>query len=148
MATEHSGSLMVFKISEDAGVTKKRLVCEISDGVQTTNALSEKESRCGTFTAIKSAKYVYSGTAICNMEPSVSEVSFADVQQYQKAKTKLWFEYQNEASTDVTEGAGVYNQGYGYFTDSNLTANDGEVIEFTWSFSATGNVDLQSGAGS
>lgn len=146
MATEHSGSLMVFDISED-GSTWLTLVCAESDSVQTTNAVSEKETRCGTFSAVKSAKYSYSGTAVCNLEPTATEASWVDIQQYQKAKTLLYFRYKSLTSTEVAEGV-IFNQGRGYFTDTTLTSNDGEVLEFSWTFSATGNVDLQSGAGS
>ena len=143
---EISGSLINFRVRVNgSGDPFKTLVCTEDSQFQITNETSERRTNCGVITSIADVTFNASGNAVQNYTPTSEEVSYNDVKGWQKTKTKLDFEYINDADVpnSITEGAAVDIIGSGYFTDSTYTGSaeaDG-VGSFSWTFSGTGTLD-------
>ena len=149
--SEISGKLINFKVRENAvGGAFKTLVCTEDSQFQISNEQSTRRTNCGPITNLADATFNASGNAVQNVEPSVSEVSYNDVKGWQKTKTKLDFNYINEAdvTNGITEGEAVEIIGSGYFTESayNGTAEADGVGSFSWTFTGTGDLDDYDGS--
>lgn len=144
MATTTQGIDVVFevRVSGDSDTTWLRLVCDLDDQAEMDNEVTEVDTKCGTFTGIKEMKGSYSGNAVSNAEPTSSEASYQDVVLWQKGKTLLDFRYYNLVAGTVAEGEALFQTGQGRFTNSVLTAATGDLMQFSWTFSPTGEIDL------
>lgn len=144
--SEIQGKLINLKVRVNgSGDPFKTLVCTEDSQFQITNETSERRTNCGLKTGISDPTFNASGNAVQNPTPTASEVSYFDVKAWQLAKTKLDFQYINEADTvnGIPAGDGVNNFGSGYFTDSTFTGSaeaDG-IGSFSWSFTGTGTLD-------
>jgi hypothetical protein len=132
------------RVTDDEVTTWKRLVCAIDDQAEMDNEVSEVDTKCGSFSAVKDMKGSYSGNAVSNADPTTSEVSYQDVIAWQKARTLLDFRYYNMADGTTLEGAALFQTGQGRFTNSVLTAANGETMQFSWTFSPSGEIELES----
>lgn len=144
-ATEIQGIDLIFevRVSGDSDTSWDRLVCALDDQAEMDNEVSEVDTKCGTFTGVKEMKGSYSGNAVANATPTAgTEVTYEDVVFWQKNKTLLDFRYYNAAFGAITEGGAVYQQGTGRFTNSVLTGATGEVVQFSWTFSPTGEIEI------
>jgi hypothetical protein len=144
MATEIQGIDIIVEVRDasDSPATWKRLVCEVDNQAEMDNEVSETDTKCGTFTGVKDMKGNYSGNAVSNAVPTSSEFSYEDVVTAQEAKTLLDFRFYNAAFGAVAEGAAVFQQCTGRFTNSVLTSAAGEVVQFSWTFSPSGTISL------
>ena len=145
MATEIQGIDLIFevRVANASNTTWDRLVCALDDQAEMDNEVSEVDTKCGTFTGVKDMKGSYSGNAVANASPSVgTEVTYEEVVNWQKNKTLLDFRYFNLAFGSILQGAAVYQEGSGRFTNSVLTGSTGEVVQFSWTFSPTGTIFL------
>lgn len=144
--SEVQGKLINFRVRENAvGGAFKTLVCTEDSQFQITNEKNEKRTNCGIKTSIADPSFTASGNAVQNVNPTSTEVSYNDVKEWQKDKTKLDFQYINDvdAANGLTEGEAISIIGSGYFTDSTYTgsaAADG-IGSFSWSFTGTGTID-------
>lgn len=143
MATEIQGVDLIFEVREVGETDWERLVCALDDQAEMDNEVSEVDTKCGTFTGVKELKGSYSGNAVANAAPTGTEVSYDQVLAWQKAKTLLDFRYYNLAFGAIAEGAAVYQEGQGRFTNSVLTGTTGEVVQFSWTFSPSGEIFLE-----
>lgn len=140
------GKLINMKIRVNGTTDEfKTLVCTEDSQFQITNEISERRTNCGVITGVSDPTFNASGNAVQNPEPTASEVSYNDVKGWQKAQTKLDFQYISDADTvnGLAAGDGVNNFGSGYFTESTFTGSaeaDG-VGSFSWSFTGTGTLD-------
>lgn len=144
-ATEIQGIDLIFevRVSGDSDTTWDRLVCALDDQAEMDNEVSEVDTKCGTFTGVKEMKGSYSGNAVANATPNAgTEVTYEDVVFWQKNKTLLDFRYYNAANGAIAQGAAVFQTGSGRFTNSVLTGTTGEVVQFSWTFSPTGEIEL------
>lgn len=144
--SEITGSLINFKVRANGTEDEfKTLVCTEDSQFQITNENSERRTNCGTKTSLADATFNASGNAVQNVEPTASEVSYNDVKGWQKTKTKLDFQYVNEADTanGISAGQAVTIIGSGYFTDStyNASAEADGIGSFSWTFTGTGTLD-------
>lgn len=144
MATEVQALDDIFevRVAGDSPGPWKRLVCEIDNSAELDNETSEVDTKCGTFTGVKEMKGTYSGNAVSNAKPLSTEASYKEVIQWQKDKTLLDFRNYNEAAGDVTLGEAYHHSGQGRFTNSNKTATVGDVVQFAWTFTPTGEIEL------
>jgi hypothetical protein len=133
---------MVFEVRPAGSGAYKELVCAIDDQGELDNEVNEKVTRCGKFSGVQDISATYSGNAMANSDPTTTEVTYADVAGWQKAKTLLDFRYYNKASTGILIGAVVSHQGQGRFTNSVLTGASGETVDFSWTFSPSGEILL------
>jgi hypothetical protein len=138
MAVDNSiqGSSVVLELSSD-GVTYVTLVCEEDSQIDLSNDVTSTKTKCSTFKGISAVDATISGNAVCNAVPTASEVSYNDVQTWQKQKTQKYFRYRNAAQGTITAGEAFSHTGVGYFTQSTLTASGDEVVKFSYTFSVT-----------
>lgn len=139
MAVDNSiqGLDVVLEISTDGGSTYKTLVCEEDSQADLSNEVTTTRTKCSTFKGISAVDMTISGNAVCNADPTSEEVSYNDVQNWQKLKTQLNFRYRNAAAGSIAAGQAFEHTGVGYFTQSTVTATAGEVVKFSYTFSPT-----------
>lgn len=142
MALALQFSEQAFEISTDSGATYKDLVCLQSADAGSSLPTTEEDTNCGSFTGLGVFKFNASLECVCEAEPTAAQVTYEDVVGWMKARTLVTFRYQNAATGSVTAGGAFYHQGEGYFTEANLTGTTGEVIKFTTTFNAIGDVDI------
>jgi hypothetical protein len=138
MAVDNSiqGSSVVLELSDD-GVTFKTLVCEEDSQIDLSNDVTSTKTKCSTFKGISAVDATISGNAVCNADPTTSEVSYNDVQGWQLNKTQKYFRYRNAAQGAITAGQAFSFTGVGYFTQSTVTASGDEVVKFSYTFSVS-----------
>lgn len=152
MAIEIQGVDVIVRVREVGETDWLTLVCQMNESIEHTNDVSEKDTKCGTFNGVKVMKGNYTGNAVCNAVPGVSEASFMMVLNWQNDRTPLEMLIENEAYTaesgdNVAEGAAIHIFSTGKFVQSNLQTQTGEVAEFSWTFKPTG-VPVISGSSS
>lgn len=118
----------------------RELVCSLDDGFELDNEVSETDTKCGTFTGVKKPKGTISGNAVASKALTSAQVSFLTVADWQDDTRVLDFRFYNKAADGGTNGDVVSIQGQGRFTNSSLTASNGEVVQFGWSFTPTGTL--------
>lgn len=145
MSTAIQALDIVFEVRE-AGASGPNpwleLVCELDDQGELNNDESTVDTKCGSFSGVKEVKGTYSGNAVADANPSTAQASYADVAQWQKDRTLLEYRYYNRANGSITVGSVVSHQGVGRFVNSVVTGTTGEVVQFSWSFSADGDIDV------
>lgn len=130
------------RVAGDSPGPWKRLVCEVDNSAEMDNEVTETDTKCGTFTGVKEMKGNFSGNAVSNATPTSSEASYEDVVTWQKNKTLLELRNYNAASGSVAESAAYHLQCEGRFTNSNKTSAVGEVVQFSWTFSPSGEISV------
>jgi hypothetical protein len=142
MATEIQGIDDIFEVREVGEEDWLRLVCEIDNSAEMDNEVSETDTKCGTFTGVKEMKGNFSGNAVSNAVPTAVEASYEQVVAWQKAKELLEFRNYNAAFGAVLESAAYHFEGQGRFTNSNKSSTTGEVVQFSWAFTPSGEIEL------
>jgi len=142
MALAAQFSEQSFEISTDGGSSWKALVCLQSADSGLELPTTEEDTNCGSFTGLGVLKNSISLECVCELEPTVSQVTWADVAGWMKNRTLVDYRYQNAATGSVTAGDAFYFRGEGYFTTGNITGTTGQVIKFTTEFNAVGEVDV------
>jgi hypothetical protein len=143
---EVSGSLVNMRVRVSGTLNAfKTLVCTEDSQFQISNETTERRTNCGVKTGISDPTFNASGNAVQNPNPTSSEVSYNEVKAWQKSKTKLDFNYNNDADVHngLDKGEGIQNYGSGYFTESTASASaeaDG-LLSFSWTFTGTGTLD-------
>jgi hypothetical protein len=77
----------------------QELVCFLSLPLALTSPVTKKKSSCGTHVATQDVEAEISGSAICNIAPGATEVSYDQMVAWQIAKTALDYKYVNKAGT-------------------------------------------------
>lgn len=143
MATEVQGADIEFLVRVADTGTFKRMVCEESLTFDLTNDVTTvKTKTCGPFKGVQTPDFKANGTAVFNIEPSGSELSYDEVAGYQNAVTKIEWIMRNTAFGSYTAGEAVRFSGYGYFVSSQFTAANGEVGKFTWNMEGVGTLNV------
>lgn len=143
---EVQGSLINFRVRSNAlGGSFKTLICTEDSQFDINNEVTQRRTNCGIKTSVADADFSGSGNAVYDYEPTASQVSWEEIKNWQKSKTKLDFQYINDADagSGLTEGEAVIVTGSGYFTATSLTASaesDG-IGSFSWTFTGTGTLD-------
>lgn len=143
MATEIQGNDIIVRVREVGESEWLQLVCEIDESIEHTNDVSETDTKCGTFNGVKEMKGNYTGNAVCNASPTSGECSYNQILQWQADREPIEILIENEAFTaesgdSVAEGEAVHIFATGKFVASTLTAQTGEVVQFSWTFRPTG----------
>jgi hypothetical protein len=143
MSQEVQGSLVTLWVSTSQNTGFKTIVCEDSSQASTTSNVNTTKTKCGTFTAVDTPETTLSGSGIVDGSPAANQATFKDIESWCRNKTKLYFIYQNiaDAGTSLAKGAAVYMDGQGYFTEATVTAAEGDLVKFNWSFATSGTID-------
>lgn len=140
--TTVQGAAALFEISVD-GETFETLVCEIDVSLEGTVDVTEEKTKCGNFKGVEDPSYSLSGNAVTNISPDSGEASYKTVQAFFNGKTKLYWRLQSPAIGSFLVGEGFYHAGQGYFTNLSLSASNGELIKFSYTFTVDGNIDIE-----
>lgn len=144
MALKIPGSLMNLYLREPGDTEWQVMVCTSQLDFQITAEVTKRRTNCGLQTSVNDPDFSLSGDGIHNADPTSTEISYAQMKAWIKAKQKLEFKYVNivDAGLSLTEGEGVNNTGNLYFTDVSLTASQEEgFVEFSFTGEGTGILD-------
>lgn len=141
-----AGSLINFRVrANGSGAAFKNVICIENTTFEITNETAERRTNCGPITSVADATFSATGSAVHDISPSATQVSYNDIKTWQKNKTKLDFQYYNAAdvANGIVESAVVDIEGSGYFTTSayNASAEADGLGGFDFTFSGTGTLD-------
>jgi hypothetical protein len=136
------GSLQNVEIDVAGGTSYKNLVCLRTSSVNTTVDSTTEQTNCGVLTSVAEPQMTVDFDAICEVAPSVSQVSYEDLLSAMVGKTLVTVRVQNPTVTGASTGAAYYHQFSGYITDLTLNQSTTEFINFSGSISSTGTLDI------
>jgi hypothetical protein len=136
------GSLQNIEIDVAGGSSYKNLVCLRTSSVNTTMDSTTEQTNCGVLTSVSEPQMTVDFDAVCEVAPSVSQVSYEDLLSAMVNKTLVTVRVQNPTVTGASTGAAYYHQFSGYITDLTLNQSTTEFINFSGSISSTGTLDI------
>jgi hypothetical protein len=136
------GSLQNIEIDVAGGSSYKNLVCLRTSSVNTTIDSTTEQTNCGVLTSVAEPQMTVDFDAICEVAPSISQVSYEDLLAAAVNKTLVSVRVQNPTVTGASTGAAYYHQFSGYITDLTLNQSTTEFINFSGSVSSTGTLDI------
>jgi len=136
------GSLQNIEIDVAGGTSYKNLVCLASSSVNTTADTSTDNTNCGILTSVGDSSMSVDFDAVCEVAPSVAQVSYGSLLSAMVNKTLVAVRVQNPTVTGSSIGAAYYHQFSAYITSLTLTQANTEFIKFSGSFSSTGTLDI------
>jgi hypothetical protein len=137
--TTVQGKLIPLKISTDAGVTKKSIVCLIDSPFESDKAINREQSQCGTHTAMGDQTWGWDVSGIVNLTPTgASEVSFEDLLALHVAETQVavYMDYPVGVGTDF------YISGNAWLSRIRLENPVGGLARFTARLEGDGTMDI------
>lgn len=142
-AVEVQGADIEFLVRVADTGTFKRMVCEDSLTFDISNDVTTvKTKTCGPFKGVQTPDFKANGSAVFNVTPTGSEVSYDQVATWQTGPTKVEWIIRNVAFGSYIAGRAIRFSGYGYFVSSQFTAANGEVAKFTWNLEGTGTLNV------
>jgi len=133
----------------DNGTTQawQKLTCEQNLTFTLANNVTTDLTKCGPFKGVlipPDAKFT--GSAVANINPVVTgvnqELSYDHIQADQNVGQKKDFRIQNNAFGSTGLSDVLLIAGSGYFTETVMTANNGETVKFTYTFEVVGTVEI------
>lgn len=136
------GSLQNVEIDVAGGSSYKNLVCLRTSSVNTTVDSNTEQTNCGVLTSVGEPTMSVDFDAICEVAPSVSQVSYEDLLSAMVNKTLVTVRVQNPTVSGASTGAAYYHQFAGYITDLTLNQSTTEFINFSGSINSSGTLDI------
>jgi len=136
------GSLQNVEIDVAGGSSFKNLVCLRTSSVNTTVDSTTEQTNCGPLTSVADATMGVDFDAICEVSPSVSQISYEDLLAAMVGKTLVNVRVQNPVVSGSSVGAAYYHQFLGYVTSLTLNQSTTEFINFSGTVTSTGIVDV------
>ena len=136
------GSLQNVEIDVDGGSSFKNLVCLRTSSVNTTVDSTTEQTNCGPLTSVADATMGVDFDAVCEVSPSVSQISYEDLLSAMVGKTLVNVRVQNPVVSGSSVGAAYYHQFLGYVTSLTLNQSTTEFINFSGTVTSTGIVDV------
>jgi len=136
------GSLQNIEIDVAGGSSFKNLVCLASSSVNTTADTSTDNTNCGILTSMSDASMSVDFDAVCEVAPTVAQVSYGSLLTAMVNKTLVSVRVQNPTVTGSSIGTAYYHQFSAYITSLTLTQANAELIKFSGSFTSTGVLDI------
>jgi len=136
------GSLQNIEIDVAGGSSYKNLVCLSSSSVNTTVDTSTDKTNCGILTSPSDASMSIDFDAVCEVSPSIAQVSYNSLLTAMTNKTLVSVRVQNPAVTGASVGVAYYHQFSAYITSLTLTQSSTELIKFSGSIASTGTLDI------
>lgn len=130
------------ELSFDAGITWKELVCMSNYTLPTTLSTTVTETFCGPQTGVGSQTFNPTGTAMCQNYGLLTntQVTYGELLALQTARTQ--FLYRAQAPGTGSTGRDYYQSGSVYCTSLTLTAQVGSVLNFSFTLSGSGALDI------
>jgi hypothetical protein len=136
------GSLQNVEIDVAGGSSFKNLVCLRTSSVNTTVDSTTEQTNCGPLTSVADATMGVDFDAVCEVSPSVSQISYEDLLAAMVNKTLVNVRVQNPVVSGSSIGAAYYHQFLGYVTSLTLNQSTTEFINFSGTVTSTGIVDV------
>lgn len=136
------GSLQNIEIDVAGGTSYKNLVCLASSSVNTTADTATDNTNCGVLTSIGDSSISVDFDAVCEVSPSVAQVSYNSLLSAMVNKTLVSIRVQNPTVSGSSIGTAYYHQFNAYITSLTLTQANTEFIKFSGSFTSTGVIDI------
>ena len=136
------GSLQNIEIDVAGGSSYKDLVCLRTSSVNSTVDSTTDQTNCGVLTAVGFPQMSLDFDAICEVSPSVSQVSYSSLLTAFANKTLVTVRVQNPTVTGSSAGAAYYHQFAGYITALTLNQSTTEFINFSGTIASTGTIDV------
>ena len=136
------GSLQNVEIDVAGGSSYKNLVCLRTSSVNTTVDSTTEQTNCGPLTSVADATMGVDFDAVCEVSPSVSQISYEDLLAAMVGKTLIAIRVQNPVVSGSSAGAAYYHQFLGYVTSLTLNQSTTEFINFSGTVTSTGIVDV------
>jgi hypothetical protein len=137
------GSLQNVEIDvTGSGTSYKNLVCVSNSSVATTVDTSTDQTNCGVLTAPGQPSMAVDFDAVCEAEPTVSQVSYNSLLTAMNNKTLIGVKVISPSVGSLAIGEAYTHIFDGYITSLTLTQASGEFIKFSGSISSTGILDV------
>jgi len=136
------GSLQNIEIDVAGGTSYKNLVCLASSSVNTTADTSTDNTNCGILTSVSDSSMSIDFDAVCEVAPTVAQVSYGSLLTAMVNKTLVNVRVQNPVVTGSSIGVAYYHQFSAYITSLTLTQANAEFMKFSGSISSTGVLDI------
>jgi hypothetical protein len=136
------GSLQNIEIDVAGGSSYKNLVCLASSSVNTSADTSSDNTNCGILTSVSDSSMTVDFDAVCEVAPSVAQVSYGSLLTAMVNKTLVTVRVQNPVVTGSSVGAAYYHQFSAFINSLTLTQANAEFIKFSGSFTSTGTLDI------
>jgi hypothetical protein len=130
------------EIDVAGGTSFKILACTSTSSVNTTLATTQDQTTCGVLTAVAEPSMTIDFDAVCEAQPTVSQISYEELLSASVNKTLVNVRYQNPVVTGSSAGAYYFHQFFGYVTDLSLNATVGEYVKFSGTLTSTGTIDI------
>lgn len=136
------GSLQNIEIDVAGGTSYKNLVCLASSSVNTSADTSTDNTNCGILTSIGESSMTIDFDAVCEVSPTVAQVSYKDLLTAMVNKTLVAVRVQSPVVPGSSIGVAYYHQFSAYINSLTLTQANAELIKFSGSFTSTGVLDI------
>ena len=136
------GSLQNIEIDVAGGSSYKNLVCLRTSSVNSTVDSTTDQTNCGVLTAVGFPQMSLDFDAICEVSPTVTQVSYSSLLSAFANKTLVSVRVQNPTVTGSSEGTAYYHQFSGYITALTLNQSTTEFINFSGTIASTGTIDV------
>ena len=136
------GSLQNIEIDVAGGTSYKNLVCLASSSVNTSADTSKDNTNCGILTSVSDSSISIDFDAVCEVAPTVAQVSYGSLLTAMVNKTLVNVRVQNPVVAGSSIGVAYYHQFYAYITSLTLTQANAEFMKFSGSISSTGVLDI------
>jgi hypothetical protein len=142
MAQQILGSLQNIEIDVAGGSSYKNLVCLRTSSVNTTVDSTTEQTNCGPLTAVADATMSIDFDAVCEVAPTITQISYEDLLAAMVGKTLISVRVQNPVVTGSSAGATYYHQFLGFITSLTWNQSTAEFINFSGTVTSTGIVDV------
>ena len=142
MAQQILGSLQNIEVDVTGGSSYKNLVCLASSSVNTTLDTATDQTNCGVLTSVGEPAIAVSFDAVCEVAPTVSQISYEDLLSASINKTLVSVRVQSPTVTGASVGTVYYHQFSAYVTSLTLTQATADFIKFSGTLSSTGTIDI------
>jgi hypothetical protein len=136
------GSLQNVEIDVAGGTSYKNLVCLRTSSVNTTVDSTTEQTNCGPLTSVADATMSIDFDAVCEVAPTIAQISYEDLLAAMVGKTLVAVRVQNPVVSGSSAGATYYHQFLGYITSLTLNQSTTEYINFSGTVTSTGIVDV------
>jgi hypothetical protein len=136
------GSLQNVEIDVAGGSSYKNLVCLRTSSVNTTVDSTTEQTNCGPLTSVADATMSIDFDAVCEVAPTITQVSYEDLLAAMVGKTLVAVRVQNPVVSGSSAGATYYHQFLGFITSLTLNQSTTEYINFSGTVTSTGIVDV------
>jgi hypothetical protein len=134
-------SFVPLEVSEDNGVTWLQLVCLENYSIPLDTQVTETSTFCGNAVGVGITKHSVSGSAVCEQNPTGSQVTLNKMMQWQQINEKILYRSQYP-ETGGSIGGNFFFKGSGYVTKVETKWANQDVVKFDFEITGDGLIDI------